>query len=355
MTEAGDSAGGSSGGPTGDAAAEAGGSSRPAAPFVRSARVAIPWIVAAVCLVWVFRVVPFEACVAALRRARLALFLPAAVGAVVLWFTIESAAYAYTFSRFNTRVRWREARSIRALSYLLTVVHWHLAKAAVVLRLHTTHGVGLVAATSTLLLYQMIGLLTLALLTGAGAIALRFSAAGFSRTPVAPESVLVAAGLLAAGMIAALLLLRFDRPRLPGLATLRAIGLFASHRRVSWQDVFVIGAAKVAYQLVFVGVYAIGLRAFGLSPSLSHVMVATAILQAIGGIPISPAGFGTQQAAMLVLFSDPAANGSDGPAILAFGFSLPITTMVVRALLACLYLGDLRDTTGSSSSATTRV
>lgn len=116
-----------------------------------------------------------------------------------------------------------------------------------------------------------------------------------------------------------------------------------------------IGGAKIAYQFVFVGVYAIGLRAFGLSPSLAHVMVATAILQAVGALPISPAGFGTQQAAMLFLFSDPAAGGADGPAILAFGFSLPITTMVMRGLLACLYLGDLRATTGVNDSATTRV
>lgn len=217
--------------------AEAGGS-LPSFPsssrFTRWARVVGPWVVAAGCLAWAFHVVPVDACLAALRRARLGLFLPVAVGAVLLWFAIESAAYAYTFSRFNAPLSGREARSIRALSYLLTIVHWHFAKAAVVVRLHTAHGVGLVAATSTLLLYQMVGLLTLALLTSAGALALRGPLPNPAVPPTEIESALFVAILLASGLIAALVLLRLDRPRLPGLATLRALGLFASHRRLAW-------------------------------------------------------------------------------------------------------------------------
>ena len=76
---------------------------------------------------------------------------------------------------------------------------------------------------------------------------------------------------------------------------------------------------------------------------------------------------------MLFLYSDPALAGADGAAILAFAFSLPITTMVVRGLLALCYLPDLSRpgsgdfapaessdasasrTTGANTSATTRV
>jgi len=333
------------------------------------ARALLPWLVAAVCLVYAFEVVPFDECLEALGRARLGLFLPLVAGAVLAWFALESAAYAYTFSRFNVPISWRDARSLRALSYLLTVIHWHLAKAAVVLRLNSAHGVGILAATSTLLLYQMIGVGVLALFATVGALLLPES------TGVAP----VALGTIAlvAGILASLVLLRSDRPRLRPLDALRALTLVQAHRKLEARDIAIIGGVKVVYQLIFVLVYYFGMRAFGLAPSFSLVLIATPILQAIGSLPITPAGFGTQQAAMLFLFSDPAAAGADGAAVLAFAFSLPITTLVLRGLLALCYLTDLSRpgrgldsaevgpsespdarasiTTGARSSATTRV
>ncbi|MFO0688481.1 MAG: lysylphosphatidylglycerol synthase domain-containing protein [Myxococcota bacterium] len=318
------------------------------------ARRGLPWLVAAFCLAYAFEVVPFRQCLAALREARIELFFPLATSAVVLWFLLESAAYARLFSRLNAPLSGRDARSLRALTYLLTVIHWHVAKAAVVLRLQATHGVGLMAGTSTLLLYQMLGIVILAAFAGAGALL----------APAMPGSreVAGAAFALAAGTSGVLGLLRSDRPRLALLDELRALPLFASHRRVALEDVVAIGLLKTAYQLVFVLVYYFGLRAFGLAPSFFHVLVGTALLQAVGSLPISPAGLGTQQAAMLFLFSDPAAKGADGPALLAFAFTLPITTMTLRALLACLYLGDLArpssgpaESTSASRSATTRV
>lgn len=320
----------------------------PAAPRARSARAVelargvLPWLVAAFCLGYAFEVVPFRACLEALRQARVEHFFPLATGAVVLWFLLESAAYARLFSRFNAPLSWRDARSLRALTYLLTVIHWHVAKAAVVLRLQATHGVGLMAGTSTLLLYQMLGIVILALFAGAGALLV----------PAMPGSreVAFAALALAAGTSAGLAWARIGRPRLALLDELRALPLLASLRRLEIADVAVVGLLKTAYQLVFVLVYYFGLRSFGLSPSFFHVLVGTALLQAVGSLPISPAGLGTQQAAMLFLFSDPAAEGADGPALLAFAFTLPFTTMTLRALIACLYLGDLARPASASAS-----
>ncbi len=329
-------------------------------PVSKVARAVLPWLVAAACLVYAFEVVPFAECLEALGRARLGLFLPLVAGAVLVWFALESAAYAYTFSRFNNPLSWRDARSLRALSYLLTVIHWHLAKAAVILRLNSAHGVGILAATSTLLLYQMIGVAVLAAFATAGALLLPESSGA---APVALGAI-----ALVAGILAALALIRGDRPRLRPLDALRALTLLQAHRKLELRDIAIIGGVKVVYQLVFVLVYYFGMRAFGLAPSFSLVLLATPILQAVGSLPITPAGFGTQQAAMLFLFSDPAAAGDDSAAVLAFAFSLPITTLALRGLLALCYLTDLSRpgpagspdesasiTTGARSSATTRV
>jgi len=300
------------------------------------ARVLLPWLVAGGCLVYAFEMVPLGECIEALRRARPALFLPLALAAVLTWFALESAAYAYTFSRFNLPLSWRDARSIRALSYLLTAIHWHFAKAAVVLRLNATHGVGILAATSTILLYQMIGILVLTVFAGIGALFLPPSAG--------PVQVSLGALALAVGLLIAFVLIRSNRPHLRLLDELRAMTLLQAHRKLEIRDVVIIGGLKVAYQLIFVLVYYFGMRAFGLTPAFSLVLLATPILQAVGSLPIAPAGLGTQQAAMLFLFSDPAARGADGAAILAFGFSLPITTLMARSLIALCYLPDLTRT-----------
>lgn len=333
------------------------------------ARALLPWLVAGGCLVYAFEVVPFEECLAALRRARPGHFLPVVLSAVLVWFALESAAYAYTFSRFNRALSWRDARSIRALSYLLTAIHWHFAKAAVVLHLNASHDIGILAATSTLLLYQMIGVLVLTLFAGFGAF--------FLPPDTVPERAWLGALALAVGLLVAFVLLRSNRPRLRLLDELRALTLLQAHRKLEIRDVAIIGGLKVAYQLIFVLVYFFGMRAFGLTPAFSLVLLATPILQAVGSLPIAPAGFGTQQAAMLFLFADPTAQGADRAAILAFGFSLPVTTLIARSLLALCYLPDLArpgpgaagtraadpggdigpsasSTTGASSSATTR-
>lgn len=335
-------------------AASAGPSPRQSASS-RAMRIAVPWLVAAGCLVYAFRVVPIADCLAALRNANLALFLPTAVASVLAWFLLDSAAYAYTFSRFCAPLSWRNARSLRALTYLLTLIHWHVAKAAVVLRLHRAHGFGLMSATSALLVYQMVGMMALGAFFLLGALA-------EPRLPGA-RAVAASGALATVGIASALALLRADRPALAPLDALRRLPLLQAFRRLSLSEVAVIGLSRVAYQLVFVMVYAIGLRAFGLDLSFARVMVATVIVQAVGGLPISPSGFGTQQAAMLFLFADPAKHGGDRAAILAFGVSLPITTMALRGLLACLYLGDLTrasaaagvESASASSSATTRV
>jgi uncharacterized membrane protein YbhN (UPF0104 family) len=56
-----------------------------------------------------------------------------------------------------------------------------------------------------------------------------------------------------------------------------------------------------------------------------------------GALPITPAGLGTQQAAMLFFF----APYGDDASILAFGLTFPVVLLVLRAALGLPYLKDL--------------
>ena len=57
-----------------------------------------------------------------------------------------------------------------------------------------------------------------------------------------------------------------------------------------------------------------------------------------GALPITPAGLGTQAAAMLFFWSDVGDRG----AIVAFGLVIPIALVGARVLLGLPYLGELR-------------
>lgn len=289
----------------------------------------LPWIAAIAIVGYVLRVVSIEEAWSALLLARLDIILPLVFGTVLGWFLIDSRAYAYAFSRFNTPVSWPEARSLRGVTYLLTPIHLSLGKAALVLRLHTVKNVSLLEGTSSVALYQTIDAVVLASLT----------AIGLGLIPTTPETSAARTGAIAVVLVAMsyLLLLRSDRPNFRLLDRLRRLTLHHSHRQIRIRDVSVLVCAKLAYHLVSIIAFYFGTQAFGIDVPFVLVLAVTPMIEAIGGLPITPGGLGTQQAAMLYFFGN---YGSEA-AIVAFGFSLPIAFMVVRSLIGLAYLPAL--------------
>ena len=151
------------------------------------------------------------------------------------------------------------------------------------------------------------------------------------------------AGLVdAAAPLLGLALLRFDWPRVDWLESLRGQDVLHAQRAVEARDLLVLAALKTLFHVVFVGVFYWGPRAFGVEPPLVLVLAATPIILAAGALPITPAGLGTQQTALLFFFL-PASPGVEGggaaAAILAFGLGFPLVTMATRGLLGLYYLG----------------
>jgi uncharacterized membrane protein YbhN (UPF0104 family) len=289
-------------------------------------RRSLPWVVAIAIAGYVFRVVSIGEAWSALLRARIEVFVPVVLGSVLCWFLIESRAYAYVFSRFNTPVSWREARALRGLTYLLTPIHLSLGKAALVWRLRTVKNVPLLAGASSVALYQTIDAIVLAGLT----------ATGLWLIPATPETSAarsVAIAILLT-LLVYLLVLRTGRPDIRMLDRVRALSIHQAHRKIDFRDAAVIVCAKLAYHLIAVAAFYFGTQAFGIDVPFALVLATTPTIEAIGGLPITPGGFGTQQAAMLLFYGG---HGSEA-AIVAFGFSLPIAFMVARSLLGLVYL-----------------
>jgi uncharacterized membrane protein YbhN (UPF0104 family) len=293
----------------------------------------LPWALALGISLALFSRVPIEEALAAAHRAQLDHFASIVVASVWLWFLIDSAALHFLFSRFNAPTSWREARSLRGASYLLTPIHQSVGKAAVVLRLRSMKNVELLDGTSSILLFQTIDGIVLAGLT----------LVGLMLIPSAPEwtGLWIAATLILALSTTYLIIIRANSPRLRLLDRLRRLALHRSHRALRRRDFAVLATAKLAYHLVFAGALWLGLQSFGVEIPISTSLAASPVIEAIGALPITPAGLGTQQGAMLYFFGDGFANGATTAAVVAFGFSFPIAIILARCGLGLFYLPDL--------------
>jgi uncharacterized membrane protein YbhN (UPF0104 family) len=301
-------------------------------------RRALPWAVAAAILWYLFRRIPVADAWRAAEQARLGIFVPCAMVAVSFWFLLESGAFAYMFSRFNATLSWAEARSLRGLTYLVTPINWNLGTATIILHLRRSKGIGAIESTSSLLFYVTIDAIVL------GSLAL----VGISLLPMSP--VIEQIGPILLGFVAfEIALLAFFMAPAPDwrwLLRIRSLRLFRTHGIATWRDVALLSLIRAAYFGGFVLLFWIGTRAFNVELPLGAAMASTPVILAAGGIPITPAGLGTQQAAMLYFFSS---YGSEA-AILAFGLTFPVALTLARMPLGLLYIRDLAALRSSASS-----
>jgi uncharacterized membrane protein YbhN (UPF0104 family) len=288
-----------------------------------------PWALAAAILYYLFDQVPIAEAWAAMRAARLELFLPAMLAAVMIWFWIDSTAFAFLFSRFNAQLSGAEARSLRGVTYLATPVNWNLGTAAVILHLRRSKEIGALDSTSTMFFYQTVDGMVLA----------AYVLLGVMLLPVSPET--TSLRNIAIGFeifqLANLVILMSSRPVWSWLERVRGFGIFRTHRIATLRDLVFLMAIKGLYFAVFVGVFWVGSLSFGIELPLVLATAATPAVLMAGALPITPAGLGTQQAAMLYFFS-PYGNEA---AVLAFGLTFPVALILFRCALGLRYLGEL--------------
>lgn len=289
----------------------------------------LPWVVGIAVLGYLFRRVPLREAFDAARDANFAALLGAALVGVVAWWALESSAFAYLFSRFNAPLSRREARSLRAVTYLLTPINWNLGTASIVLHLRRSKGIAALAATSSLLFYGLIDGLVLGGLTLVGVQTLPPSPmvetiAGVARWFVGVQLVLLAFFLL-------------PLPSWSWRRRVRSLGVFRTHSLAGGRDVAVLIAIRGLYFVGFILFFWAGTRAFAVDVPLSHLAAVVPAILLVSGLPITPAGLGTTQAAMLYFLGP---FGSEAQ-ILAYGLCYPVVLVAARMPLGLLYVRDL--------------
>ena len=215
------------------------------------------------------------------------------------------------------------------MTYLLTPINWNLGTASIVLYLRRSKGIAALAATSSLLFYGLIDGLVLGGLTLLGVQTLPPSPMVDTIANVAKWFVSVQLVLLAFFLL--------PLPSWSWRQRLRGLGVFRTHALATGRDVAVLLAIRGLYFVGFVVFFWAGTHAFAVNVPFSHLAAVVPAILLVSGLPITPAGLGTTQAAMLYFFGP---FGSEAH-ILAYGFSYPVVLVAARIPLGLLYIRDL--------------
>jgi hypothetical protein len=128
-----------------------------------------PYVIAALALGWVLRHTDIHELNAALHHAPIALFLGVSALMLVINCGADTFAMSSVFARFGCHVPYRDLYLVRASTYLLAIVNYHVGQAAIVGYLYRVRRVPLLRASGWILFIIGINVGTLFLLASAGA------------------------------------------------------------------------------------------------------------------------------------------------------------------------------------------
>ena len=286
---------------------------------MRQLRIALPWLTALAILAFLFARIDAQATWSALARADALRYAGLACAFSLLWLALDATVLRNLFAPLGAELRWVDMLRERAATYPLMVVSFHLASAALVARLARRTPVGLARLGGGMLVHYLGDLAALAGVSLAAAWSLEGPLAGALR-PLLAALALGAGALLIAGRLARRQLR--ERPIVDALADL------------SGADLALLVAGRCAWYASFSLFVWSTAPCFDLALPFADVVARTPLVLAIAGLPIAPAGLGTAQAALVVLFD----TLGPQPQLLAYGLVFGATLIVLRLPIGALAL-----------------
>jgi hypothetical protein len=281
------------------------------------------WVVTATLLFFLFRNIPLDTLVTALKGAA-SWTVPVVAATVLAVYVADSFAIWKTFGWFLAPLSYAQVLVVRGATYLLAAINYNVGQGAIVYFVHRATGASVMRGVATVLLIMGVNVLALLFLTSAG----------LAIAPEVPHSVAVVVGVAYAGLAVYALVVAL-KPRWlaqrPVFDVLLAAG-FKGHARALLVRLPHI-ASLILFQLA-------SLHAFHVDVPVGQAVVALPIVFFISVLPISVQGLGTTQAAMVFFFARYAPGGAEmqKAAVLAaslFGQALALTIQTIIGLV-CL-------------------
>lgn len=275
-----------------------------------------PWAVGILMLLGLVLVVDLNEVLDAMGKANLAVYLPLSMLFILIWLSIETLNLSSLLKRFGYTRPLSELAAVRAYTYLLMVLNYNLGVGGIALYLRSTVGVPLAEASSLMLFYMYAELVSLTAMCVVGA-------AIFGSGHHVGTIALIALAFLVGSTILIYLYRRFGNHLPRGLGELSALASFRQASLATYANVII---GRGFYFLAFIVFFYLALPTFSVDVPFTALLVLVPAIFFIGNLPISAAGLGTMQAAMLFFF---ASYGSEAN-IAAFSIVYSGTLILLR-------------------------
>lgn len=298
---------------------------------------ALPFAGAALILGLLFRRIPPERMLEALRGADPVLFFAALLPVSVLYVLLDGVLLAVVLRWFHPPgIGFRESLAVRAVDYLVSLWNGRASQAAMVGTLGRRFGgAGGGEAHPDSGYWECAGTILFLDLCQRGHLLLWAAAGALVLGSAAPERVPVAAALGFAGLC---LLVAFLRGRLRGIGPPRW-RLLQSLRRAGPRHYAAVFALKAPLIIAAAVGHHFALGAFGIRIPVGALLATLPIIFLAGALPIAVARIGTSQAAWIYFHAGAAALSPGGEAaLLAYSLSAHLTFLLLNAALSAPFL-----------------
>ena len=285
-------------------------------------RQVVPWLLLIGILGFLFSMIPVQGLLRAFDRVAVEVYLALMAGIVVVTLLTDALGYVLALQRVDPKHRasFRRVLESRAASYVPSNFNYTVGQGALVVLFRRTLGVPIDRGVSVVLLVTAINLLVLCLLVGVGVLV--------GALPSDPRIRFVVQ-LVLVGAPVYLLVVSIK----PGF--LLRVKVIEPLLRVGLKGTLLISEARALHVLLWLLGHRMILQLFGVHMPMGQALVRLPLVFLVAAMPITPAGFGTGQAAAVVLLSE-FAPGDLAPAreaiLLAYSLSIQALTMILQSL-----------------------
>lgn len=295
--------------------------------------------VTALIFYFIFRRVPFDRFLEALRGADYPRFLPLMVPNCLFYFAWDTLVLALVMRWFHGPIRYRDLLPARAVSYVVALLNTNLARGALALYLTRQLRTPFLEIVSSVIFLTLLEFTHLTLWATAGML-------GFPSV-VPRELAWVPVGF-AAFWLFFLLYVRRDFapwrvvlqgvsrivPRLQGRARVREWSIFRTFRLAPLKRYVQVVLLRAPMFFVALVIHWVAIRTFGFEIPFGALLAFLPIIFMLGALPITVAHLGTTQAAWIFFFNEYAPESQ----LLAYSLASHLAFMLVRATLGLLFL-----------------
>jgi len=311
--------------------------------FRKRVQTLIPWIGTTALLLWLISSHDMIAVGDALMQANLGGLALLWVLSIGLTFVTDAAGLWLAFSRLNGPLQFLAMLRIKGISYFLNIVNYAAASGGIAWLVSKRASYPLTGTASSILFLNVVDLLVLNVFVSVGLGIEYLGGHSVSLLPSQAQTTLIWVNVIIYGLYFGSMAYWNLGLDFLVLGRLRTWRIFSAFSRATLRTHVVLFAARFVLLSLYIAMQYIVVHMFHIDATIGAVMVINTVVTLVQTVPISVAGFGTVQVAMLELY---APYGTDS-AILAYSTASLVVFILLRAAIGyiCLMSDSARSKT----------